>query len=146
MISEALIKEIKEESYNKGLNDAWEFIRKTDMAKRPSEAMELLDFFGVKKYRDIFRNYTPQEALAKLKAYEAQSKIEVGDVIKAKDFVSNVEILVTKIYTEDSTFDGFKIMPKSEFGETYYDREIEPFEKTNKHIDITSILKQIREV
>lgn len=116
------------QGYNKGLNDAWELVKKIYAIDDRSVV-----FDGHVFVEYILRAYTPQEALAKLKAYEEQ--IEVGDVVEAyeKKFV-----IANITRTEDATTyfgiarDGMLMCS-------------EEVKKTGKHIDIKSILEQIGE-
>lgn len=121
--------------YSKGLNDVWEFVRKTGTVENREEAMKIIDFFGVENYRDIYRNFTPQEALAKLEAYE--KKIEVGDVVRLKG--SDKEYVVTTI-DEDRCNEIYCGVSKD--GRWFSQCNVE---KTGKHIDIQSVLSQIAE-
>ena len=119
--------------YNDGLNDAWEMARKIF-------AMSDNDFddaFGDVYKEDVFCYYTPQEALAKLKAYEEQSKIEVGDVVEIKD---GVEGILSGIVTRVSEDYISCVLSDGKGGYI----PIGLCKKTGKHIDIESILEQIR--
>lgn len=127
-----MIKEIKEEAYNKGLNDAWELARKL----YDNKCDELGKIFGIwDSFYEIIRNCTPQEALAKLKSYE-DSKIEVGDVV----LIYGEEAVVTRVVDEHANIlfgDGVtNNMPVKDL----------VGDKTGKHIEITSLLEQISEV
>lgn len=80
-----------EEAYNKGLedgrNEVWELIKKL-WNLRP---VDRDDIFGYSLIGDLVKNFTPQEALAKLEAYEKeQNEIKVGDVIEATDLFGDV--------------------------------------------------------
>ena len=123
--------------YTEGLNDAWELARKI-------HAMEYGDFtkaFDVSGYDGrevkvgVINELTPQEALAKLKAYEEQSKIEVGDIL----LIYGEEAVVTRVVDEHANIlfgDGVtNNMPVKEL----------VGDKTGKHIDIKSFLEQIGE-
>lgn len=63
-----------EESYQKGLNDAWECVRKIQMEEEdggmPIDALEKA--FGVQIFSPYatFRDFTASEAIAKIKGYE----------------------------------------------------------------------------
>ena len=115
--------------YNKGASDVWEFIKKwCDMTH-----IECVDAFGNSSLRLTLDRYSPSEALAKLKAYEeAQSKIEVGDVIKTP--IGNA--VVTKV--SDDEYIG--IVSSGE-----YVRVGGFVAKTGKHINLDSVLEQIGE-
>ena len=123
------------EAYNKGLedgrNDAWELARKiftTDCAT-------LQKVFGYSDEGQIIMTIEPQEALAKLEAYE--KKIEVGDVVRLKG--SDKEYVVTTI-DEDRCSEIYCGVSKD--GRWFSQCNVE---KTGKHIDIQSVLEQIGE-
>lgn len=124
-----LIDELKQAEYNKGLNDAWEFMKKWDSMNYETSN----EMFSSTTLRSIL-NRTPQEALAKLKAYEEQSKIEVGDIL----LIYGEEAVVTRVVDEHANIlfgDGVtNNMPVKELAG----------DKTGKHIDIKSFLEQIR--
>lgn len=117
--------------YNKGLEDAWKLGRKISHYTKEG----LLDRFGTTDIMCVFDEYTAQEALAKLEAYEkAQEEIKVGDVVEGKE--ANVMGVVVKKSSKDKAYilfrDGSAGIQK-----------IEDFKKTGEHIDIISILGQI---
>lgn len=125
------LEEFKKEAYNKGLQDAWEFIRKT----RGLSAKKGKEIFGYSYMLDAIDHLTPQEVLAKLEAYEKeQDEIKVGDVLRNNNTPKTV--VVTKI--RDDRFGGF-----DKYGIPYGDLYIEHWHKTGKHIDISSILEKI---
>lgn len=115
-----------------GMETAWEFVQKLcDM-----NCKETKNIFCVSEgLYDVTRNFTPQEALAKLKAYEEQSKIEVGDVV---EMPNGNKCVVTVVR------DGFA-GGVSENGWGFYDISLCDLKKTDKHIDIKSILESIGE-
>ena len=131
-----------EEVYIKGLNDAWELARKIvlDVSEGGMPERDMISMFGEKwTVSDILKNYTPQEALAKLEAYEKeQNKIKAGyiyeimgkfcAVVQVDEFNKEYHIIWCDGGTDKIPFDapiGFK--------------------KTGKHIDIQSLLEQIKE-
>lgn len=122
-----------ERYYEKGLNDGrnevWELARKIYEMK----SKEFDEVFRDVHYVDVFYHFTPQEALAKLEAYEKeQNEIKVGDIVKdGKNY-----FLVTKRY--NNTFEGM-----SDEGYLYCGLSLRDCEKTSKHIDLTDIFKQI---
>ena len=89
-----------DEAYNKGLNDAWELAKKIVLPDHLGgyTVDELGDIFGKNYFISLMNTYTPQEALAKVKAYEEErNEIKVGDVVTVKDGVSDFESIVTKV-------------------------------------------------
>jgi hypothetical protein len=127
-----LISEPSEHYYNKGLNDAWELAKKIVVDCSDMTGEEFSNIFGCYMPK-VFVSYTPQEALAKMKAYEEQRNIEVGDVVESigrKGIVTqNNQCSVHIICIDGSSWEW----------------EITECKKTGKHIDIKSILEQIGE-
>lgn len=132
------------EAYNKGLNDAWELAKKlwlpTSYGGKNSE--EVIKIFGCDYYA-ISKLFTPQEALAKLEAYEKANEIKVGDVVKN----GNGETEFVVIATSEETINGQPILRP--IGKTLIKGVIfvsdTDLKKTGKYIDIQSILEQIKE-
>lgn len=118
-----------DKSYDKGLNDAWELAKK--IVESPSNggytASELVKIFGIVN-KPLLDAYTPQEALAKVKAYEERNEIKVGDVVRLKGCC--VEGIVTRV-TETNIYRLFK--DGSSTKEAFEDSEV--FAKTGKHFD-----------
>lgn len=124
-----------DESYNKGLNAAWELAKK--IVGSPSNggyaANELVEIFGTVN-KPVLDAYAPQEALAKVKAYEERNEIKVGDVVKLKE--TTREAIVTRV-TETCLYFLFK---DGSCGSLFAK---EDFEKTGKHFDsIDEFMKQ----
>lgn len=128
---------LETETYNKGLEDGrkevWELALKISVM----EYDERDEIFGSMVFADIIGMYTPQEALAKLEAYEKeQEEIKVGDVVRI--LCTNFEYLVTHIEVDNIGKKYYCGISKG--GKGMVNGNVE---KTNKHIDISSILEQI---
>lgn len=83
-----LVDEVKD--YDKGLEDAWELAKKICYGMTHITFGELKEIFGLPNNiggnAEILCKLTPQEAFAKIKAYEeAKDGIKVGDVVYADD-------------------------------------------------------------
>ena len=121
------------EAYNKGLQDAWELALKyikmgVTERKKVFHIHDCESFFGI---------IAPQEALAKLKAYEEeQEQIKVGDVVQICGL--NKTYVVTTIDTDrgNKYYCGI-----GEKGTWFFQRDVV---KTGKHIDVNALLEQIR--
>jgi len=130
------------EAYNKGLEDAWECVKKltvNDYLKDGYDSDELLKIFGTDNIFCILKNYTPQEALAKLEAYEKeQAEIKVGDVVtifpRSGGQYDAIVVFVKKEKYIDAIYSD---------GVTTNNVPPELYKKTGKHIDIQSVLQQI---
>lgn len=125
------LKDLKEkESYKKGLEDAWELAKKLwlptsygGMIDTEVEKIFACDYFAISK------NYTPQEALAKLEAYEKEkAEIHVGDVIRHAYYglvvVTQIKDDYCRVLASDCT--SFTLLKSS-------------LVKTDKHVDIQPI-------
>lgn len=127
------------EAYNKGLEDVWELVRelyyKGNITNKDMREIYDIKTINHTEFGTVIMEFTPQEALAKFEAYEkAQEEIKVGDVVKskAKDY-----FLLIVLEIQNDVFTGF------DGKETYRCMLLDRFKKTNKHIDISSILEQI---
>lgn len=122
-----------DDAYNKGLNDAWELAKKIVINSDDGgyTANELEEMFRTIFPDEVFADFTPQEALAKVKAYEEErNEIKVGDVIRLKG--TGNESIVTRV-TEISLYFLFKdgscgsLFAKEEFVKTGHFDSIDEF-------------------
>ena len=133
--------EILSKTYEDGRNDAWELARKialsTDMVEtaRIFIASNICGIEQKKLFEDVFA-LTPQEALAKIEAYEKSQQIQVGDVV----------------YTDDEP-DSFGVVTWVANGAMYvlwddgsncWEGDLSDFHKTGRTVDIEHLLEQIR--
>lgn len=80
------------DSYDSGLNDAWELAKKIMLGKDEGGVSytELFAVYGTSDIEEIL-NYSPEEALAKMEAYEKeQAEIKVGDVVVVNNDIKGV--------------------------------------------------------
>lgn len=116
-------------AYEQGLNDAWELAKKIQYGL---SRYQLKEIFGTDNEAGILSDvYTPQEALAKLKAHE-EAQIMVGDVVEVSDEVG----IVVKVA-------GNCANVVHDNGNVTCVVLVKDLKKTGKHIDIQSILSQI---
>ena len=140
--------ELQDEAYQAGLNDAWEATKKI-FGYEIDGAIPIADIGNVFGYEpckafctaDILRDFTVQEAIDKIKAYEDKhsDRIEVGDEVNW----DGVCFIVTKIFQPRNMkeqCDGI-----DDDGSVYHDILMEDLTKTGKHYDIQSILEAMRE-
>lgn len=101
-------KNIEEESYNQGLNDAWELAKKIIVGKNEGGYLisELIGIFGYIEFDKIVSNFTPQKAIARAEAYEKEQKeqkeIKIGDICRFGD----AEVVITLI-NDKYRYEGF---------------------------------------
>lgn len=122
-----------------GQNEAWELAKKIvdDVWNGGYSEEKLKQIFGNAISQLCIVKNTYSEAAAKVAEWEkAKEKICVGDVVRFKEN-NSVEFCVTNIL-DDSFLYGINAE-----GDVYSNRDIELFEKTGRHIDIDSFLKQI---
>ncbi len=128
----------KEDEYNRGLNDAWELAKKItltvgDGGIGENKLKELFDYSSIKRASYwIFKEFTPQEALAKLEAYEKEQEIKVGDI------VFNDSTMEEGVVTYIKDGEVFMLYNDGSCGNT--DGTLT---KTGKHIDISALLEKI---
>ena len=140
------VKQRVEGAYQQGLDDAWEAAGKiADMWTRIGND-ELLAIFGITErighstIRSLFEKQTANEAMLELETYEEKQndKIEVGDTVDLKDAVSDKGCgIVTKIFDNDYCY----IVWSDGSGGAWAKNMLV---KTGKHIDIASILEDMR--
>lgn len=133
--------ETEKKAYNRGLNDAWEVIKRITRDEGVGGySIEMMwELFGQTCVYDITHNYTPEEAIAKIKEYEDKqkqdAKIKVGDEVThdgAKFIVLNIDSQ-TSIYCLDIR------------GRTPIFASIHNLIKTGRHFDqIAEVLAELR--
>ena len=131
-----------EQARAEGQNEAWELARKIVLMEKEG-GMKDEDYkaiFGGCQPSDyILKTHTYPEAAAKVAEWEkAKEEICVGDVVRFKEN-NSIEFCVTQI-----DCDGY-LYGVGRNGLTYSGRNPELWEKTGRHIDIDSFLKQIGE-
>lgn len=117
-----------DESYNKGLNDAWELARNIILPSHMGgyTADEFKNIFGKNTYMAAMRDFTPQEALAKAKEYEERNEIKNGDVIKLKG--TTHEAIATRVTETNICF----LFRDGSCGSLHAEKD---FEKTGRHYE-----------
>ena len=131
--------ELQETAYQKGLDDAWECAKKmTWTAKYGGYGERLSDVFGRTDSFDFY-DYTPNEAIEKLKAFEQkQDEINVGDEVDWE----GVKFVVTRIfrpYRQKEQCDGVDMD-----GCVYADVIMSDLTKTGRHFTI-DYLEEMKE-
>lgn len=125
-----------DEAYIKGLNEAWKCARKiftTDCAT-------LQKVLGSSDEGTIIMLNEPQAILAKLEAYE--NEIKVGDVVEST--TTGKEFLIITEENDDSDYE-FGVIDLERMIIDRICNDTRYFKKTGKHIDIQSVLEQIKE-
>ena len=117
------------EAYNKGLEDVWKFL-KAFCGMTVGKRQEVFGEYVI----DRLLNKSPQKVLENLEAYEKEKEIKVGDVVE--------DIHTGKLYVVTMLSGNICYVLFSDGSAGTVSRN--ELKKTNKHIDITSVLEQIR--
>lgn len=126
-------------AYDQGLEDAWELVKRVVLSPEYVENAKIFldkNIVGI-EYNRLLKDFfalTPQEALAKLKAYEEAQKIKVGNEIVYEE---NKKTIIVSFIDEQLIY-GF-----DREGKTICTPNNGKWKKTGKHIDVQSILSQI---
>lgn len=117
----------EKKGYNKGLQDAWK------AALKFSQMIDSVrdEAFGETNPNYFFKDIMPQEALAKLEAYEKAQEIQVGDVV--------IGSLFSGVVTGVDDNRVFVLYDDGSCGE----RRKSDLKKTGKHIHIHALLQEI---
>jgi hypothetical protein len=127
-----LIDELKQAEYNRGLADAWELAKKI-LNMKMDVAVEVFDST---RLFDVMDKFNPEEALAKIEAYEKEkSEIKVGDVVEDEE---GTKALVIDEGLENTCF----VFTENGCVEDWYKVDLK---KTDKKISIGDLLRQIGE-
>ena len=125
------------QAFNQGAEAAWELAKKIVLYDKDSySGEELKEIFGYAYSQTLMKNYTYQEAAAKVAEWEkAKEEVKVGDVLEDIEDRS-VKCVATNLYPNNMAYlvfdDGTAGMYK-----------LDIFKKTGRHIDIDGFLKQI---
>ena len=132
--------DIASKTYEDGLNDAWELARKICGMTRQAwyEIFKIEDAY----LADILDDNTPQEALAKIEAYEESKAIKVGDVVRSTSNPDNEYLVITN--EDDESVYEYGVINLTSMIIDRITGSLSHFEKTGRHIDIQHILEQIR--
>lgn len=129
-----------DDAYQRGLDDAWECARKLFSSMADSDIEKAFPTEWNNGGFNALINLQPQEAIAKLKAYEEKQndKIEVGDEV---NWLGDC-FIVTRIFQPHNMkeqCDGI-----DDDGCVYHDVLMDDLEKTGRHFDIASILEVMK--
>lgn len=126
-------------TYEEGLNDAWEMARKIRLY--PSDGgisiEDLGKIFGNQTHYDILRDYSAQEAIEKIKAWEDKNEIKVGDEVVYSDGIKGIVVGISnnagQISVLNNEYDVPQLLIKNNAT------------KTGRHFDqIEEVLKQMQ--
>ncbi len=138
VISEKYLHNIPEKTYEDGLNEAWEVVKRIGLLYEDGgfKTNELMEIFGRATICTILKENTLKEAVEKIRAWENSKEIHVGDIVT--DSYGNKDV-VTGVGGQKET-DTICILRTDGYAGTVYKQELT---KTGRTINIESLLKQI---
>ena len=127
------------QAFNQGAEAAWELAKKIILhGKDFYSGEELKEIFGYAYSETLMKNYTYQEAAAKVAKWEKEKEeIKVGDEVEKND-LRDVRFIVT--FTNGGLMNGV-----TQSGLVFANEKPKEWHKTGRHIDIDGFLKQIGE-
>ena len=145
-VCKQIAKDIQDEAYQRGLDEAWKAARKISVIELNGglTGKELMKIYGTMDIHKIYDDNTASEAIEKLKAYEEKQKtdncIEIGDEVEwngDKYIVTyrNIDINMGVIQDYDLLGDDGSVVDHVKKCS---------FTKTGRHFDIQSILEEMR--
>lgn len=134
-VCKKLARDIQDEGYQRGLDDAWEAARKLFSTMAESDIEKAFPIEWNSGGFNALMNLQPQEAIERLKSYE-DDKIKRGDIVNVK-WSCNDDLLgvVTKVW-EDNCY----IMRGDGSGGAWNKDSVV---KTGKHIDVNKFFEEI---
>ena len=123
--------------YEQGLQDAWELALKVSAipAKDGIPHDDCIEMFGTICGAEIIRNNTPQEALAKIEAYEECQQIHRNEIVELPNRSFGV-VTYADVQLDKYTVIDYMGRAKNDYNATQ-------LKKTVRHIDIEHLLEQI---
>ena len=137
-----------DEAYQRGVedgrNETWEAAKKVSLYVDESglSVEELDEIFGCATLQQVFRRYSAQQTIEKLKAYEEKQKAD--DEIKVGDEVNwgGDCFIVTRIFQPRNMKEQCDGIDND--GCVYHDVLMDDLEKTGRHSDIMKILEEVQ--
>lgn len=145
-----MISEYKNGSYQDGLSDAWEAVKKIFLPEKNGgySCEELEEIFGLGSYIKVLEKYTASKALEKIREYEekrkAEKEIKIGDEISYQYAGENTKgVVVQCIHIDEG---GYKVICKNGCGQIIYNKGTYHIKKTGRHFpQIAEVLEQMKE-
>lgn len=137
-----------EEAYQRGLNDAWEAARKIALDKEDGglDTAAYCETFGYgKSFGAVLKTFTASEAVEKIRQYEQEQEIQVGNEIKGGDeryvvlqkYLNNIDEPMAVLFNRrDGKISVFHL----------YNGNGAIFEKTGRHFpEIVAVFAEMKE-
>lgn len=133
-IYERGLENIKKAEYERGLNEAWELVKRL----RTTAPTDIIEIFDKDTTFSVIEELSASEAIEKWKAWEEKNEFKVGDEIIYRDGIKGVVVGISKYNEEISVlsneYDVPQLLIKSHAT------------KTGRHFDdIAEVLKKMKE-
>lgn len=102
------------------------------------------EIFGTMLVANILRNFTPQQALEKIRAWEEKkseerAKLNIGDVVEV---YVNSSIIISKAVFLNDNEDTYCVLYSSLSGPQLINKSVYTLKKTGKHVDILRFIEE----
>lgn len=125
--------------YEKGLNDAWELVRRL----RTTDPTDLIKIFDKYVTYSVVEELSASEAVAKWKAWEEKNEIKVGDEV-ILNFNAGLKNKKAIVLAYDGSLRPYNVLVNDGYTEWVKEDAIEC--KTGRHFDeISEVLNQLQE-
>jgi len=128
------IEDIKEAEYERGLNDAWELVRRL----RTTAPTDIIEIFDKDTTFSVIEELSASEAIEKWKAWEDKNEIKVGDEVVCRDGIKGIVVGISNNTEQISLLSNEYNVPQLLIKNHAT--------KTGRHFDaIEKVLKKIQE-
>jgi len=128
------IEDIKEAEYERGLNDAWELVRRL----RITAPTDIIEIFDKDTTSSVIEEFSASEAIKKWKAWEDKNEFKIGDEVVYRDGIKGVVVGISNNTEQISLLSNEYNVPQLLIKNHAT--------KTGRHFDaITEVLKQMQE-
>ncbi len=137
--------EVKEKAeYQRGLADAWEAVKTMNRRITVEELREIFPLAKTASYSlvvdAIMEEYTAAEAIAKIREYEEEKEIKVGDEIYLEDWTEK-KYVVTRVPQDDKRRISYIDLE----GKTYSNNSLSQVYKTGRHFpEVAALLDKMK--
>ena len=139
--------QMQDEAYQRGLEDAWEAAKKLFSSMADSDIEKAFPIEWNNGGFKALMNLQPQEAIAKLKAYEDKQKdrIEVGDEVVFEKEGAEPFVILYKYYDDAGYPSEYMYFAYAQSGEVLIFNERNRPKKTGRHFqEINKLLEAMR--
>ena len=137
--------EIEKVGYEDGLKDAFYAAKmiEFDVKEGGIGSNNLMKIFGYSSLKSIIFNFKPKEIVEKIKEYEKDKKVRVGDVLRNKRSKDFRVVFIN--YLDNDEFESIEISPSESISFVHGGNLSDGWEKTGEHYDLEKIFGMKKE-